>query len=62
MYTITVSLLAPEGELMAPTRGGPAFAFPADRLGKSTAPRLLETVRTIAREIGGTVRGTIEEA
>lgn len=53
--TIAVPLLAAEGELMALTCGGPAFAFPADRLRKSIAPRLLETANTIAREIGGTV-------
>jgi DNA-binding IclR family transcriptional regulator len=53
--TIAVPLLAPDGELMALTCGGPAFAFPADRLRKSIAPRLLETARAIAGEIGGTV-------
>lgn len=53
--TIAVPLLTAEGELMALTCGGPAFAFPADRLRKSIAPRLLETANTIAREIGGTV-------
>ena len=53
--TIAVPLLAAEGELMALTCGGPAFAFPVDRLRKSIAPRLLETANAIAREIGGTV-------
>lgn len=53
--TIAVPLLSAEGELMALTCGGPAFAFPADHLHKSIAPRLFETANTIAREIGGSV-------
>lgn len=53
--TIAVPLLSAEGELMALTCGGPAFAFPEDRLRKILAPRLLETANAIAREIGGTI-------
>jgi IclR family transcriptional regulator, positive regulator for flagellar biogenesis len=52
--TIAVSLRTAEGEVMALTCGGPAFAFPAERLRKSIAPRLLETANAIARDIGGT--------
>ncbi|MGP1680220.1 MAG: IclR family transcriptional regulator [Burkholderiales bacterium] len=53
--TIAVALLPAEGEPLALTCGGPAFAFPADYLRKSIAPRLLETAHAIAREIGGSV-------
>jgi IclR family transcriptional regulator, positive regulator for flagellar biogenesis len=53
--SIAVPLLPAEGEPMALTCGGPAFAFSVDRLRKSIAPRLLETANIIAREIGGAV-------
>ena len=53
--TIAAPLLAADGELLALTCGGPAFAFPAGRLRKSIAPHLLEIANTIAREIGGSV-------
>jgi DNA-binding IclR family transcriptional regulator len=53
--TIAAPLLTAEGEPMALTCGGPAFAFSADRLRKLIAPRLLATANTIAREIGGTI-------
>lgn len=60
--TIAAPLLTAEGELMALTCGGPAFAFPADRLRKSIAPRLLETANMIAREIGGRVPAAVPAA
>ncbi|MBE0627523.1 MAG: IclR family transcriptional regulator [Burkholderiales bacterium] len=53
--TVAVALHPAEGELLALTCGGPAFAFPANYLRKSIAPRLLETAIAIAREIGGGV-------
>ena len=53
--TIAVPLLSAEGELMAVTCDGPAFAFSPERLRKVIAPILRETAHTIAREIGGFV-------
>ena len=51
--SIAVPLLAPGGEIMALLCGGPAYAFPADRLRKLIAPQLLRTAAAIAHEIGG---------
>jgi DNA-binding IclR family transcriptional regulator len=51
--SIAVPLLAPGGERMALLCGGPAYAFPADRLRKLVAPQLLQTAKAIAHEIGG---------
>jgi len=53
--TVAVALRPAEGELLALTCGGPAFAFPADYLRKSIAPRLIDTANAVAREIGGSV-------
>lgn len=33
--------------------GGPAYAFPADRLRRLVAPQLLRTAKAIEHEIGG---------
>lgn len=60
--TIAVPLLTAEGELMAITCGGPAFAFPAERMRKLIAPRLLATANTIASEIGGSVPAAAPDA
>jgi DNA-binding IclR family transcriptional regulator len=57
IHSIAVPLLAPTGELMAVNCGGPAFAFPADHLCNVIAPKLIETAKAIARDIGGTVPG-----
>ena len=51
--SIAVPLLGPGGERMALLCGGPAYAFPADRLRKLVAPQLLQTAKAIAHEIGG---------
>lgn len=50
--SIAVPLRIPGGELMALNFGGPAFAFPADRLRREIGPRILETVQRIERDIG----------
>ena len=55
--SIAVPLISPRGEVMAINCGGPAFAFSADQLRKRIAPRLIETAKAIAREIGGVVPG-----
>lgn len=51
--SIAVPLLTPRGEIMALLCGGPAYAFPIDRLRKLVAPQLLRTAAAIAHEIGG---------
>lgn len=54
--SIAVPLTLPGGEHVALNCGGPAFAFPEDRLRDEIAPRLLATARAIAAEVGGSVR------
>ncbi|HVB50049.1 MAG TPA: hypothetical protein VNF69_16865 [Burkholderiales bacterium] len=51
--SIALPLLASGGESMALLCGGPAYAFPADRLRKLIAPQLRRTAEAIAHEIGG---------
>lgn len=53
--SVSVPLVGPGGELMALNCGGAAFAFTEQRLRDEVAPRLLETARAIAAEIGGHV-------
>jgi len=55
--SIAVPLVAPRGEVMALNCGGPAFAFSPDTLRRRIAPRLIETARAIARDMGGEVAG-----
>jgi DNA-binding IclR family transcriptional regulator len=58
--SIAVPLFGPGGERMALLCGGPAYAFPADRVRKLVAPQLLQTAKAIAHEIGGVYGGDNE--
>jgi DNA-binding IclR family transcriptional regulator len=53
--SVSVPLVGPQGEVMALNCGGAAFAFTEERLRDEVAPRLLQTARDIAAEIGGHV-------
>ncbi|MDE3077705.1 MAG: hypothetical protein KGJ86_19980, partial [Chloroflexota bacterium] len=55
LNSIGMPLATAKGELMALSCAGPAFAFPEECLRGTVAPRLEETVRAIASEIGGAV-------
>lgn len=57
IHSIATPILAPTGELVAVNCGGPAFAFSEDHLRNVIAPKLIETARAIARDMGGTVPG-----
>jgi len=52
--SVSVALTGPRGEVMAFNCGGPAFAFPEDRLRQEIAPALSALVRCVADDIGGT--------
>ena len=54
--SIAAPLTLPGGEHVALNCGGPALAFPEARLRDEIAPRLLATARTIAGEVGGSIR------
>lgn len=51
--SVSVALTGPRGEVMAFNCGGPAFAFPEDRLRDEIAPALLALVQAVADDIGG---------
>lgn len=51
--TAAVPLRSAEGELLAINCGGPSFWLSERRLRDELVPRLIETARTIAGEIGG---------
>ena len=51
--SIAVPLASPGGETMALLCGGPAYAFPLERLRTLVAPQLVRTAQVIAHEIGG---------
>ncbi len=55
--SVAVALRTESGDLMALACAGPTQSFAEETLRDVVAPRLLETTRTIAREIGGSVPG-----
>lgn len=53
--SVAVALTTPGGEVVAFNCGGPAFSFSEQRLRDDIAPALVETVRAIAADIGGSL-------
>ena len=52
--SVSVAMTGPGGDVMAFNCGGPAFAFSDERLRREVAPALVQMVRQIAADIGGT--------
>ena len=52
IHALGFTLRGPRGELYAVSCGGPAFKLSREMLLKKVAPKLLETQRAVAREMG----------
>ncbi|HYF40938.1 MAG TPA: IclR family transcriptional regulator C-terminal domain-containing protein, partial [Ramlibacter sp.] len=52
IHALGFSLRGPQGELYAVSVGGPAYKLPREWLLEKVAPRVVETQRAIARELG----------
>ena len=52
IHALGFTLRGPRGELYAVSCGGPAFKLPREMLLEKVAPKLLETQRAVAREMG----------